>query len=223
MSHAEIAARSAFLSPLPARLRAALLARAEERRLDRDQVIITEGTIAEGILIVLDGVLKLSTTDQNGTEAVLGFYGAGESLGEGPVFIDTPYPVDATAIRPSTVMIIPRAAVQQLVFQSPEAMRVVLAAAFRHLRHMLDQLRDLKTLHSAERLASFLLGEMDGDQAQALMLDYDKSLLAGYLGVTPETLSRAFRELGEHGVRVSGRAIAIDDPAALCQYRYRRQ
>ncbi len=47
------------------------------------------------------------------------------------------------------------------------------------------------------------------------MLPQEKRLLASYLGMTPESLSRAFKALRDHGVHIDGMRVTITDPAAL--------
>lgn len=222
MTHTDIAMRSAFLARLPAHVADSLLKEAERKHLGRDQVLFWEGEHPEGVAIVLEGQLKLSTTDADGTEAVLGFFGPGESLGEGPVFSASPYPADVTAIQPTHLVLLPRPLLERHVHTNPRALIGAIGANHHQVMQLVRQLRDLKTLRSSERLASFLLARTAGGPAQAVALTYDKAILAGYLGIAPETLSRSFRELAAHGVRVSGRAIAIDDPDALEAFRYRR-
>ena len=46
-------------------------------------------------------------------------------------------------------------------------------------------------------------------------LPFDKNVLAGRLGMTPETLSRAFMALKEQGVRTHNRCIYVEDVQRL--------
>ena len=72
-------------------------------------------------------------------------------------------------------------------------------------------------LHTApQRVARFLLAHCPADgKAASFRLPYQKSLLAGKLGLAPEALSRAFSMLRGHGVTVRGRLVHIDEPDAL--------
>jgi hypothetical protein len=49
-------------------------------------------------------------------------------------------------------------------------------------------------------------------------LPYEKNLIAGRLGMKPESLSRAFRRLGDKGVAIDRNHITIGDVAALRAY-----
>ena len=72
-------------------------------------------------------------------------------------------------------------------------------------------------LHTApQRVARYLLSHCAPDgRAVSFRLPYQKSLLAGKLGLAPEALSRAFSLLRNHGVNVRGRLVQITDPEAL--------
>ena len=68
----------------------------------------------------------------------------------------------------------------------------------------------------SQRVARYLLSHCAPDgRAVSFRLPYQKSLLAGKLGLAPEALSRAFSLLRNHGVNVRGRLVQITDPEAL--------
>ena len=52
-------------------------------------------------------------------------------------------------------------------------------------------------------------------QWAAVRITIEKQILASRLGMTPASLSRAFRELKELGVRTDGGSITLTDPEAL--------
>ena len=49
----------------------------------------------------------------------------------------------------------------------------------------------------------------EGAESATVILPYDKTLIAGRLGMKPESLSRAFVRLRDHGVRVNQSSAAI--------------
>ena len=79
-------------------------------------------------------------------------------------------------------------------------------------RLLIGQLKDLKLLTAIERLSNLLLSlaPRRGGPAQVL-LPGNRSLVAGMLGVAPQSLSRAFATLRPVGVSGGGREIAIAD------------
>ena len=56
------------------------------------------------------------------------------------------------------------------------------------------------------------------DGSCEVTLPYDKVLIAGRLGMKPESLSRAFARLKDHGVVIRQNIAAIADVASLRDY-----
>ena len=71
---------------------------------------------------------------------------------------------------------------------------------------------------SVQRVAEFLasLCEVDNGSCE-IALPYDKVLIAGRLGITPESLSRAFAKLKSFGVAVHYSHVAVADITRLRQ------
>src|SRR5581483_6477545 len=89
----------------------------------------------------------------------------------------------------------------------------------RHYRMMVRQVKDLKLRTTAQRLGAFLVGlAREQPDPRRLILPYDKQLLAGRLGTTPENLSRAFATLRAHGVRTSGARVRLEDVDRLAAF-----
>jgi CRP/FNR family transcriptional activator FtrB len=83
-------------------------------------------------------------------------------------------------------------------------------------RTMVRQVRWQKLRTAKMRLATYLLLLCEPSRGPTrISLTIPKRLLASMLGLEPESLSRSFTSLSEHGVRVAGDIIDIDDPDAL--------
>ena len=95
----------------------------------------------------------------------------------------------------------------------------ILAATFRHVHALTAQIEQLKAQTGAQRVATFLLNLCPVDEgACTVTLPYDKALIAGRLGLKPESLSRAFARLREVGVAVKTNHAAISEVAHLRSY-----
>ena len=92
----------------------------------------------------------------------------------------------------------------------------MLSATYVHLQGLVAQVEALKAQTGAQRVAEFLL-ELAPCAAGAceVVLPYDKVLIAGRLGMKPESLSRAFSKLREQGVTIRQNRAEIADVAAL--------
>lgn len=81
-----------------------------------------------------------------------------------------------------------------------------------HLHNLVSQIEALKARTGAQRVAEFLceLAECQTGACE-VVLPYDKILIAGRLGMKPESLSRAFARLKDEGVVVKQNRAKIDD------------
>jgi CRP/FNR family transcriptional regulator, transcriptional activator FtrB len=83
-------------------------------------------------------------------------------------------------------------------------------------RSVVRHAKGLKLRSSRERLGSYILRQSYlAGNVPSFVLPVEKRLLASYLGMTPENLSRALRSLEDSGVKVDGQRIIITDRAAL--------
>ena len=85
------------------------------------------------------------------------------------------------------------------------------------------QIEALKARTGAQRVAGFLLELCEAEKGPAtVVLPYDKNLIAGRLGMKPESLSRAFSRLRrDAGVRVAANVATIRDVEALQRFAIR--
>jgi CRP/FNR family transcriptional regulator, dissimilatory nitrate respiration regulator len=92
----------------------------------------------------------------------------------------------------------------------------MLAALSRHLRCLVVQVEQLTIRSATERVAGFLLRLCPHANGSAVIdLPLDKVLIAGRLGMQPETLSRSLAKLRAHGVATKGGIVTVGDIAAL--------
>lgn len=185
---------------------------------DRGSTIFVQGEDARAVHIVLDGWVKLYRMTPSGAEAVVGVFTRGSSFGEAVALRGEPYPVSAEAVTRCELMSIPSQVIRREILDNPEFCLTILAATFQHLHDHVTQIEQLKAHTGPQRLAAFLLDLADADgegDSHSVTLPYDKSLIAGRLGMKPESLSRAFAKLRKFGVVVQRSQARITDPDAL--------
>lgn len=196
-----------------------LVAMSTFQKYDRGETLFLHGEAARSIHVVIDGWVKLFRISQNGGEAVVSVFTKGESFGEAVAFRGNTYPVSAEAVTDCEVMQIPSAALIEMMRRDPDTAVTVLASCFNHLHSLVSQLEQLKAQTGAQRVAEFLLELSSCETGSCLVtLPYDKVLIAGRLGMKPESLSRAFARLKSVGVTVSRNSAAIDDVERLREY-----
>lgn len=213
------ASRSVLLSGLDEHLLDQLLAQSAVRCFDRGNTIVLQGERAQSVFIVLEGWVKLYRVTQNGAEAVVETFSQGQSFGEAVAFRGDVYPVTAEAVTDCRLLQVRTSIVLELMKTHPALCTAILASTFLHLHALVDQIEQLKAQTGAQRVAEFLLDLSSVETgASAVTLPYDKVLIAGLLGMKPESLSRAFARLRERGVRVHQNKAMIADVGRLRDY-----
>ncbi len=214
-----IARQSLLLRSLPEQHVDTLLSHAIWRKYDRGETIFLQEEEAQAIHVVLSGWVKLFRMAPTGAEAVVSVFTRGESFGEAVALRNMPYPVSAEAVSSCEIMHVPSPIFISLMKEDPEIGISILAATFTHLHSLVAQLEQLKAQTGAQRVAEFLLNLCDCETGDCdVTLPYDKMLIAGRLGMKPESLSRAFSRLKTAGVTVKRNHAEISDIEVLRDY-----
>lgn len=218
-SDLQVAKQSILLSHLSDDLVHSLLERAAANGYDRGSTIFLQGEPAQCVHIVLDGWVKLYRISPNGAEAVVGVFTRGRSFGEAAAFRGECYPVNAEAVTDCRLLQLRATTILETMKLRPELCTAMLASTFMHLHSLVTQVEQLKAHTGAQRVAEFLLELCPVTEgACAVTLPYDKILIAGRLGMKPESLSRAFQRLRGCGVRVKQNHAVIADVEKLRDY-----
>lgn len=183
------------------------------------QALFAEGDPASECYVVLEGWVRLYRTDRSGAEADVGLFGPGQSFAEAVMFLGGRFPASAQAVEPSRLARLPIAKMRRLLQNDTELAIALLGSLSMHLHRLVGRLSGDR-LHSAERrLCEYLLMRSEPNAREsAIRLPFDKTVLAGALGMAPEALSRAFAALRPLGVRSEGRDIIISDRNAVARH-----
>ncbi len=173
-----------------------------ERHFAPGKHLITEGERTDYFYDIIEGTVALARNGRDGRRQILAFMGARQILGAS----STPaYPNLATALTPVTAICYPRAALERALETTPKFasnFRVVLT---RILESAHDHIYTIGQRSAVERVASFLLYlranqarfSVDGPRQKSDHIDLPMTRLdiADFLGLTIETVSRAFSSL----------------------------
>ncbi|MFM7730318.1 MAG: Crp/Fnr family transcriptional regulator [Flavobacteriales bacterium] len=171
--------------PLSEKDREIILASFEFRKLEKKETLIESGELTRCVAFVLEGCLRSYSTDDNGFEHILQFAPEGWWITDMSGFVSqSKSSLDIEAIIPSEVMLLTRQNQLHLFDQVPILVR--------YFRILLEN-----SLVSTRRR---LMGNLSS-QAKNRYLDFEKvypgleqkipqKLIASYIGVTPEFLSK---------------------------------
>ena len=200
-----------------------MLTRATVRATNRGEMLFMQGDPVLACFVVLHGWIKLYRLTPGGEEAVVAVLTRGQSFAEGAAFVQGRYPVSAEAVTDGRLLSMPSRDLLAQIRQNPEIGLAMLASTSLHLHALVRQIEQLKAHTGIERVAEFLLSLCPTEQGGcSLELPYDKMLIAGRLGMKPESLSRAFARLRELGVKIEHNIATISDLDRLRRYASER-
>lgn len=207
---------SRLLSQLGLESAAAMMEIATIGTLPSRQILFREGEAADTLFCVLTGYIRVYKLDPDGREADVELYGPGDMIGVSLVFDGGRYTATAQAAEPSTLARFDLKRVRELAGRRPDLAMALMNALSEQLALAYSNLANDRLHTAPQRVARYLLDNCaEEGKAASFRLPYQKSLLAGKLGLAPEALSRAFSMLRGHGVNVRGRFVQVEDPEAL--------
>lgn len=189
------------------------------RTYPKGRVLFQRGDPADYFYIILDGWVKIYRDTAMGDHAVLGIFSRGDMFAEAAAFIGVGYPASAEIVEEARIVAIETKRFTAIVELNPAAALNMLASMSRHLHRLVYEVERLKTRSASQRLVEFLLRRCHVTVGPAVVdLPYDKNLIAARLGVQPESLSRLFNKLRDHGIETDANRVFVEDVARLREY-----
>jgi CRP-like cAMP-binding protein len=185
-------------------------------RLAKDDYLFHEGEPSRGFYVVQSGAINVHRVSAAGKEQVIYVFRAGESFAEAALASATGYPANARAVEPSTVMLIPKAPILELIGRRPDLALRMLGSMSAHLRVLVGALDDLTLKDVETRLLNWLVKHGRGAKDGVIQLPGTKRVLAAELGTSSETLSRTLARLRDQElITVAAKAIHVHVPDRL--------
>jgi CRP/FNR family transcriptional regulator len=175
----------------------------------KDQMVFSEGEVATGFFIPLEGKVKIYKLSPEGRERVLRIAHPGRTFAEAAIFDVGVFPAYAQAIEPTVLLFFPKQAVLDLLRCNAQLAINMVGGLSRILREMMDHMESLTFKDVPSRLARYLLDLSDMKQRH-VRLPVSKAQLAANLNTAGETLSRTLRKMSDDDfITVRGRTIEI--------------
>jgi CRP-like cAMP-binding protein len=195
-----------------------LLSEARVIKLRPGRGLFCQGEPANAFFVIVDGWVKLYRITPAGDEAVLNVLTKGESFADAVAFTAGRYPATASAVTPARIMVIPADHVLNCAREMPDVAIAMIASTSQHLHRLVQQIEQLMSHSATQRVAVFLASLAPTTRGPCkIKLPYDKSLIAGRLGLKPESLSRVFARLRSLGVEVRASTVEVRDMGQLCK------
>ncbi len=177
--------------------------------------LIREGDPADFLHVVISGTVELYAR-WGGRECTMAVIRPLGTFILAACIKDAPYLMSARTLERARIVLIPTSDLRAIFRRDPEFAVSVIQELAGCYRAVVRHAKGLKLRTSRERIASWLAhrSALCGNVA-SFVLPVEKRLLASYLGMTPENLSRALKSLEADGVTMDGMRITITDRARL--------
>lgn len=183
---------------------------------ERNTLLFSAGSAADGFYVVLDGQVKLVALTPDGRESIVEVFTPLSSFGEAAMLSMGVFPLNAEVIEDATLIKVGRRAFVATLRSDHAVAYRMLTSMCRWHQRLSGEIRHLKELPPWQRVAEFLLALTDTREGGTVVaLPFTKEVLASRIGIRRESLSRVLARLRPLGVRTEGNGVRIDDVAEL--------
>ncbi|MCF6321471.1 MAG: nitrate- and nitrite sensing domain-containing protein [Rhizobiaceae bacterium] len=198
-----------------------LLKHADIRKYEKGKLLFMQGEILSRYYLILGGWVKLYKGTNSGEEAILQMLSSGDSLMEAAVFLNIPSLVSAQVVQNSEILSLPAPIIRESLLNNKKLALNIIGGLSMRSQGLIRQIEHSRLKTATERVGWFLLKlgmEQNSGQSRAITLPYDKSIIASYLDMTPETFSRTLKRFRNKGFSIQNDKISMPDPKALCRF-----
>lgn len=194
-----------------------LAQRSRSKQIDKGQILFSEGDPSDSVLVLVSGHMKVLTYSRDGSEFIVNTVMPGETMGEVGVLSGCPRSATIQATEASVVLVLPGAAIIDLISERP-VLAIALLQRLSHLvRRMTGVATDLVFLDLKQRVAKYLLqlDSMDRGKSRPKMT---QSQLAANIGASRQRVNACLREFHRQGwIKMESRSLRVLDREALTQ------
>jgi CRP/FNR family transcriptional regulator, cyclic AMP receptor protein len=210
--------RTDLLGSVPAEDLQAVAAASRLRNYRRGQVVFTRNDPGDTVIVVISGRVKVTVRSADGGELTLTIIGAGGLFGEIGVADNGPRSGDAETLEECQLLLIPRAALQDICARVPSAAQALARSIAAMLRRLTEATADLVFLDLPRRVAKMLLSQ-PRDEGGVIRQKLSQEEFAHQVGGTRQSVNAALRGFEKRGwIEVHDRAITVKQAAALGRF-----
>jgi CRP/FNR family transcriptional regulator, cyclic AMP receptor protein len=199
---------------VPEAARAKLAASARPVRFGVGETLFRRSEPAEGMVVVLDGLVRIHLSDAKGREVTLALVGAGEPIGEIALIDGGVRSADATALTPVSALLVRHADAEATIASDPAVAMALLRTMTARVRRLTDQVEAISLQPLSQRVAAALLRLAAADPSGLVRVAQGQ--LATLVAASRPKVNAVLSEYRARGLIVSVRAgLKLMDPAAL--------
>ena len=198
-----------------------LAQRATKRTYSKGQLVFYQGDPAGSLFVMVEGLVKVFVTSEEGDEMVLVTLQPPDVFGELALLDGGPRSASAEAVEPTSLLELQRGPFLETLRQTPGITESLMISMGRVLRRLTEQASDLVFLDLHGRVAKLLvnLAQDRGIQTEnglELDLQLTQTDLAGLVGGSRQSVNQILRSFENRGyVQTVGRKMVVKQPELL--------
>lgn len=162
----------------------------QQRTVSKDEVLLRQGENCKYTFFVAKGLLRAFTINQNGKEHILQFAPENWFISDrSSILFGDKSKQFIEAVEDSEVILLESETFEKLGELSPEFQKFNMFLLHNHIRHLQNRINQLLSATAEERYMDFIRMYPD------ILLRVPQWMVASYLGITPESLSRVRKDL----------------------------
>ncbi|ASW73615.1 cyclic nucleotide-binding protein [Chryseobacterium piperi] len=176
---------------------------AEIKNYKANEIIFREGEFSLYYFQILKGKIKLNNYTEDGKEFIQNIFSDGHSFGESILFVDKPYPMNAIALNPSSVLRLPKPDFLNLLKENPDISLSIyhcLADRMYHKYIMFYNLSFQNPTSKLRLLMDYLKSYHEDKIPYSFQIPLTRQQLASLTGLRVETVIRVIKNMEKENV-----------------------
>jgi CRP/FNR family transcriptional regulator, anaerobic regulatory protein len=162
----------------------------EVKKIQKNQFLLQYGEVCRYIYFVEKGLLKMYSIDKNGKEHIIQFAPESWLISDrSSLYFNEKSVYYIEAVEDSEVLLLHSDFINKLIGEFPNSLEKSDILVQKHIKSLQDRINSLLGETAEERYMKFIRMYPD------LLLRVPQWMIASYLGITPESLSRVRKEL----------------------------
>jgi len=184
---------------------------AEVRKYEEKEIIFSEGDFPSYYYQIAEGAIKLNNYNEDGKEFIHNILGKDQSFGDPLLFMDKTYPMNASALKPSTVIRLPRKNFINLVKENPQISLDMNACLSHRLYYKMIMMQSMASQNPYARiigLFDYLKSYADCSDHHSFQILMTRQQIADLTGLRVETIIRTIKKMESEGyIKIKDRKI----------------
>ncbi len=167
------------------------------KKYQKGEYIFREDEAAYFYYQIIEGEVKLFSSNNDGKELIQGIFGKDRSFGEPPLLIDKPYPSTAQALTNCVIVKLRKERLLNIINDFPEFSIKIINTLATRIYNKANAVHIWVGQDPEEKLITFLNNYKGTNSKEIELIPYSRQQIADFTGLRVETVIRTLRRMNE--------------------------